>query len=427
MFSKRVWIPLVLGGIIEICLVGMWGLNDLGAQIPTFFLFYGVASVAYCVGIWQKAKFSVSTIWLFAVLFRLTLLFTDPSLSDDIFRYLWDGRVLASGINPYLYPPESEFLTFLRDGTVYPYINHPQLPTIYPPVAQFFFLIAFAVFGSVWGLKLMVVAIDMALGWGLLKLLDLKKRSRSAVLIYLWHPLILIEGAGSGHMDFLGIMVLILALWAWYSKRDLWAVSLLGGAVLAKFLPVVFIPALVRWSKWWFPKNWTVFFLLPVILAVGYIPFVVMEGPLWGSLGTYAANWEFNSPVFWMLRRGLGDGLWARKVLGGLFLCIVCVACVRRLSPLRFGYVVMACFMLMTPTLHPWYLVWLIPFLVFYPNSAWIGFSIVVVLSYEVLIDYRALGVWEESNWIWGIEFGTLFIVGIVSKVYRWFFDTCKS
>ena len=427
MFLKGWPIPLLLGGIIELCMVGMLVLNDLGAHIPTFFLLYGIAGLAYCIGIWQQDKISVPVILFFALLFRATMLCTDPSLSDDIFRYLWDGRVFTAGINPYLYPPESEFLIFLRDLTIYPHINHPQLPTIYPPVAQFFFFIAYALFGSIWGLKLLVVIVDLILGWVLLKLLDLEKRSRKAVLVYLWHPLVIVEGAGSGHMDFLGVMILMLALWAWYSKRDLWAITSLAGAVLAEILPVVFIPVLVRWSDRWFPLNWKTFFLLPLVCFVGYVPFVVMEGPLWGSLGIYVANWEFNSPLFWVLRTVLDDGLLARKVLGGLFLCVVCVVGLGRFSPIRFGFMVMACFVLLTPTLHPWYLVWLIPFLVFCPNNAWIAFSLVVVLAYEVLIDFRVLGIWQESKWVWGIEFGTLFSMLLGTSIYWRFFGACKS
>lgn len=426
--SLKSWlIPLGLGGIIEICMVGMLALTDLGANIPTFFLLYAVAGLAYFVGIWQQDKISIPMIWFFAVLFRLTLLFTTPSLSDDIFRYLWDGRVFAAGINPYLYPPASEFLTFLQDGVIYPDINHPELPTIYPPAAQFFFLVAYVVFDSVWGFKLLIVVVDLFLGWILIRLLQLDQKCEKGVLVYLWHPLVIVEGAGSGHMDFLGIMLLMLALWLWYMQRNKGAILALGTAVMTKFLPVVFVPALVRWSERWFPLNWRLFLLLPLVVVAGYIPFVALGGPLWGSLGTYAANWEFNSPVFWFLRTVLGDGFLARKALAGLFISIVCLVSFLRLPPLKFGFIVMACFTLLTPTLHPWYLVWLIPFLVFYPKSAWIAFSLVIVLSYEVLIDYRTLGVWLESKWVWGIEFGTLLFAFLGTSLYRRFFGVCKS
>jgi hypothetical protein len=420
-------IPLVLGGSIELCLIGVLALGDLGANIPIFFLLYGFAGVAYGIGIWQQNLFSLPLIWIFAVVFRGTLLFSAPSLSDDIFRYVWDGRVLTYGINPYLYSPDSEALMFLRESFVYPYINHPHLPTIYPPVAQFVFALAYWIFQSIYGFKLIVVLGDLLLGWVLVRLLHLQGKCGQAVLIYLWHPLVVIEGAGSGHMDFLGVLVLFLALWAWYEQRDKMAFIGVGVAVLVKFLPIVFIPALIRWSKTWFPQNWKHILWLPIVVVIGYLPFVVMGGAIWGSLGTYAANWEFNSLAFGILKTMLGDGLLARQVMGGVFVILVLTVTYLRLSPIEAGFCIMASFVVLTPTLHPWYLIWLIPFLVLYPRYEWVGFSLVVVGAYEVLILYRQDGVWEESGWVWGIEFGTLLVLGGIGYIWQRMSKCCMS
>lgn len=420
-------IPLVLGGAIELCLIGMLALGDLRANIPIFFLLYALAGVAYVVGIWQQKKMPLFLIGVFAVVFRVTLLFSMPSLSDDIFRYVWDGRVLTQGINPYLYPPNSDALAFLREGSIYPHINHPHLPTIYPPLAQLFFAISYWMFQSVYGFKLVIVLGDLLLGWVLLKLLHLQDKCPQAVLIYLWHPLVVIEGAGSGHMDFLGVLILFLALWAWYTQRDEMAFVGVGGAVLVKFLPIVFIPVLIRWSKKGFPQNWKPILWLPVILIVGYLPFVLMGGPLWGSLGTYTANWEFNSPIFWILRTILDDGLLARKVIGGFFIALVLIVSFLYDTPLEAGFIIVAGFVVLTPTLHPWYLVWLIPFVVFFPRYYLIGFSLVVVLAYEVLIRYRSEGIWEESGWVWGVEFGTMLVLGGIGYVWQRMTNRCMS
>ena len=420
-------ISLVLGGVIELCMIGMLALGDLGANIPIFFVLYAIAGGAYGVGIWQQKKMSLLFIWVFAVVFRVTLLFSMPSLSDDIFRYVWDGRVLAHGINPYLYPPNSEALMFLRDSSIYPHINHPYLPTIYPPVAQFFFVTIYGIFQSIYGFKLVIILCDLVLGVLLLKLLHRQGKASQAVLVYLWHPLVVIEGAGSGHMDFLGVLILMLVLWMWYVKRDTWAFVGLAGAVLVKFLPIVFMPVLVRWSNKWFPQNWKSILWLPIILVGGYLPFVMMGGPLWGSLGTYTANWAFNSPVFWIMKTFLGDGLLARKVIGGMFIVFVLIVSFFRYTPLAAGFMIVAGFVILTPTLHPWYLVWFIPFLVFYPRYCWIGFSLMVVLAYEVLIRYRSDGIWEESGWVWGIEFGTLLVLGGIGYVWQRMTKCCMS
>ena len=130
MCLRGVVLPLVLGVAIEMCMVGLVASGDLGARIPTFFLLFAGASLAYGFGVWQRWRISIPMIWCFAILFRLTLLFSEPGLSDDIYRYVWDGRVFANGINPFLYPPTSDALAFLRDDALYPRINHPDLPTL---------------------------------------------------------------------------------------------------------------------------------------------------------------------------------------------------------------------------------------------------------------------------------------------------------
>ena len=422
------WIfSLVFGGLIEVCLVGMWWLGDMSHHIPTFFCLYGVASLVYVAAIFKRTEIALSHIWVFAVIFRVTLLFTTPSLSDDIFRYVWDGRVLASGINPYLYAPQSEVLAHLRDDVIHPFINHPELPTIYPPVAQGLFLVGKVLFDSVWGVKILIVGADLMVGWLLLKLLRMYQKDRLGVMVYLWHPLVIVEGAGSGHIDFLGVLAVVAALWAWETRRDLWAFAFVGGAILTKFLPVILVPSFVRWSKRWFPTNWRAFLVLPLCLVVGYLPFVFMEGPLWGSLHKYVAHWEFNSPVFWMMRHVLGDGDLTRQVIGCVILCVLVWVTYLRCSPPKACFIMLTTFVLLTPTLHPWYLVWLIPFLVFQPHVGWLGFSLMVALSYEVLIGFRLEGVWEESAWVWAIEFGTLMVMSILLYIYPQRFGNCMS
>ena len=159
--------------------------------------------------------------------------------------------------------------------------------------------------------------------------------------------------------------------------------------------------------------------MLPIVLAAGYLPFVFLGGPLWGSLGIYASTWEFNSPLFYLLGQIFEDGYMTRKAVGAFFAVFAVLIALRRQPLMRAGFILMAAFILMTPTLHPWYVLWLIPFLVFDPQPEWIGFSLVVVLAYEVLIDYRLSGVWAESFWVIGVEFGVLLMTALVVNLHQ--------
>lgn len=130
--------------VIEVSCIAMVCLGNLRENVPAFLMFYFFAFVAYCLAIplWTGKKNDSHGAIIFcclgAVFFRITLLTAQPSLSDDIYRYLWDGRVQAHGLNPYLYSPDSVELEFLRDD-IYEGVNHRGVNTIYPPFAQVFF------------------------------------------------------------------------------------------------------------------------------------------------------------------------------------------------------------------------------------------------------------------------------------------------
>src|SRR5262249_10157657 len=146
-------------------------------------------------------------------IFRLALSGLPPFTSDDVYRYIWDGHVQAAGINPYRYAPDASELAALRDDRIHPFINHPHLPTIYPPLAQIGFLVAYLIGGGrVIGFKIAAFICEMVSG---LLILRLARRINPApavksVLVYLWCPLPVLEFFVAGHVDAIGIPFLLL-------------------------------------------------------------------------------------------------------------------------------------------------------------------------------------------------------------------------
>src|SRR6476660_788912 len=158
---------------------------------------------------------------IFAALFRLSILFSPPYLSDDIYRYVWDGRVQSAGINPYRYIPADESLAKLRDDKIYPNINRRDYArTIYPPVAEGAFLLITRFSESVTWMKTVMVGSEAITVWALIQLLVSFGFARQRVLIYAWHPLIVWEFAGSGHLDAMVIAFIALALLAHQKRRE---------------------------------------------------------------------------------------------------------------------------------------------------------------------------------------------------------------
>ena len=176
------------------------------------------ALYAYAVWLILRSQPSFTTrqlilIFAFGIAFRAVLVFSQPELSSDMYRYVWDGRVQANGINPYLYPPAAPEVAHLRDEAIWPMINRKESVTGYPAVAE----LAFAIHWRVWPdnvhwFQVRMVTGDLMAGALLLVLLRALGQNPSAVLIYLWSPLVIVETAHSAHVDGL-ILPLLVGAW----------------------------------------------------------------------------------------------------------------------------------------------------------------------------------------------------------------------
>jgi hypothetical protein len=225
-----------------------------------------------------------------AVLLRLVVLVVPPFLSNDMYRYIWDGWVQWAGINPYRYIPDDPHLAFLRDAVVFPDINRADYaPTIYPPAAQIFFAAAaagakFLHLPPVFGMKLAIVGVE-ALGiWAMLLLLGQAGLPARRILIYVWNPLPVWEFSGNGHVDAIAVCFIALALAAACAGKPGRAAASLAIATLAKFLPAVLLPAI--WRRW----DWRFAGIFTGLVLLLYIPYLGVGWHVFGFLGGYAAQ-----------------------------------------------------------------------------------------------------------------------------------------
>jgi alpha-1,6-mannosyltransferase len=219
-------------------------------------------------------------LWLifgFAVVLRAYVLLFDPLLSSDIYRYVWDGRVQAAGISPYRYFPAEEALAFLRDGTIFPHINRADTAvTIYPPVAQFFFLIVTRIGESVTMMRLALLGCESITVALIMLLLRRMNRPVTRVTAYLWHPLPLWEIANSGHVDALMVALMLLGLWVALTGHAL------RGAVLIAFSALVKPIAAPVLAAIWRPWDLKMPLVVVAAIALCYLPYLSVG---WGVLG----------------------------------------------------------------------------------------------------------------------------------------------
>ena len=216
--------------------------------------------------------------------------FFPPFLSNDMYRYIWDGWVQGAGINPYRFIPADPHLAFLRDAAVFPNINRADYAhTIYPPAAEMIF---FLVSGTakllavppVLAMKVFMLGFEGVGIWAMLQLLDLAGLPRARILIYAWNPVTVWEFAGSGHVDAIAICFIALALLAVCKGLRGWGAAALAAAVLTKFLPVILLPAL--WRRW----DWKFAAIFIAVIALLYAPYLGVGKAVLGFLGGYGAQ-----------------------------------------------------------------------------------------------------------------------------------------
>ena len=233
-----------------------------------------VQSVLYLLAAWLvfHARPSRSTLLIviaFAVLFRLSIVFAPPYLSDDIYRYVWDGRVQAAGINPYRYVPSAPELAHLRDEVIYPKINRRDYAhTIYPPLAEVLFLLTTRVNEDVRWMKLTMLGFEVIAVWAIAQLLTSFGLAQQRILIYAWHPLVVWEFAGSGHVDVIAIAFIALAFLALQRSKHFGAGLALACATLIKLFPLVLLPVMLKHRRWAIPV------VLVTTIIVAYLPYL---------------------------------------------------------------------------------------------------------------------------------------------------------
>ncbi len=406
---------LALGIAMEVGYLGLIAAPPSPGRTARFIIPFLAIVACYAVAARPLARPAagdrVGAMLAFACLFRATLLFAPPALSDDVERYLWDGRVLLSGGNPYRDPPAADRLTGLRDER-FARMDHVEVRTIYPPAAQALFAAGAALAPGVLGIKTLVVLADLLVIAGLRRLLALRGLPASRLLIYAWNPLAVVEVAWSGHLEPAGTACVVFAAAAIIQKRDLRAATALTLGGLVKIVPFALFVPLTRSLR---ARSLA---LAPLLVIAAYWPFRAAGPRLLDGLREYGGRWSANESLFALVREAIvridptpalkGAIAFLRARLPGsepldrLYACVypedlARAACAlaaagfavvllrRRVQPLRGCYLMTGALLLLSPTLHPWYLLWILPWLCLFPSRPWMLLSGLVALSYANL------------------------------------------
>lgn len=382
----------------------------------------------------QQSKKEFSILIVLAILFRFLFLLAIPNLSQDFYRFIWDGRMILEGFNPYLSTPES-------------WINSGQNPinqakelyagmgnlngshyTNYPPLNQLCFYIAAlfsskSILGSVIVMRLLMILSDIGIiyfGSKLLKLLNLPK---SNILLYALNPFIIIELTGNLHFE---AVMLFFAVWSLYllvKQKWIGAAILIGLSVSVKLIPLIFLPLFFQWfikNKWRGFFQYVLFcFIVVITVIVTFLPFLTSEfiENYKSTVGLWFNKFEFNASLYYIARaigytkRGFNEIAVIGQIMPMIAVSFLLIITFFRknkqpielISALLLG---LTFYYFTTTTMHPWYISTLLILSVFTKYRFTIVWSITILLSYQAYANTP----WKENLWFIGIEY--LFVYG---------------
>lgn len=457
------WGLLVSGLIIMLAFTAMarlhWQFGTLrGPQVPQTIVYYLLAFAGYVAAIiWvERRGVSMRWVWFAALCFRLVFLLTTPTLSDDVYRYLWDGHVAKNGVSPYAYAIDDPALDHLQIAAR-TQANNTWMASPYLPVAQSLFYVVTALFPlKPIYFQLVMTLFDLASAWCIAQLLACVGLPRQRLLLYLWHPLVVVEVAHGAHVDAWMILLAMLSVVLTLRRSDAsllnaWPLPplFLALATLTKILPLLLLPVLFWYWDWRQRLTFalvSIGLLIPSATRAGWGLTGELTGRgLFGAIRIYSAQWNFNSGLFRTLLETLGAPAYgspaaAAKAIVAVALLVVALLVgwrARRASqspgdlrtPLRLMAVPFMAYLLLSPTVHPWYALFLLAFVPFLPPGPaerrrlwlavlpWLYLSGALIFSYVTYIDPQNFA---EREWVRQLEWLPTYLLLFITVVATW-------
>jgi|GEM_PF-312239 len=373
------------------------------------------AGIVYFVALYalEHSRAHRATIWIViagAVLFRLTLLPLKPSLSNDPYRYHWDGVVQLAGYNPYLVSPDKLAIGVRMTPNGHRLPAH-QIPNIYPPLAELVFRAAARLFPSTIAFKLPFFLSDVISVFLLAVCLRRYAKREFRLAVYAWNPLVIFELSGTGHSDALAIVMVLVAILL-VRQRIVTSTLALAAATLLKLFPIMLFPLWLRrvgWPRTW--KSWVAGMGSTALALACFWPYRAALQQIPKTMHYFVRHWQNNNASLFTLFGKISHSFaWSSGLGEGAVIGLALWAAARRLEPERAAYLIFGAILLFTPNAYPWYFTWAIPFLCFYFDPAWLLLTVLQFLAYNPVIAYQATGNWHWSHSMIFLEYAPFYL-----------------
>jgi alpha-1,6-mannosyltransferase len=385
-------------------------------------LLFGLLSALYILALCKKVFDTQFTLVIgAAILLRISLLFMTPNLTDDYFRFIWDGLLFTHGYNPYLSVP-SQFIYGSPavpgiTSSLYAGLNSPDYYTVYPPVCQFIFGLSAKIAGdNILGnliiIRLVILVAEFGTIISLYKLAGKLSWSPKAIAIYAFNPLVILELTGNLHLEAVMLLFIVLSIYLLVAGRQIYAGLSFGLAIGIKLLPLVFLPLLIK--RLGLAKTFIFYAIVGAIIAVLFLPFCSADliPDLFSGLQLYLQRFEFNAGLYYLLR-WIGYQFAGYNMISSLgiilasltFLIIIAIATKEKkvtwLSLFKSMLMCLTAYFLLATTVHPWYITSLVLISLFTSYRYPIIWSLIIIVSYA---SYRTVP-YSENIWLVSAEY----------------------
>lgn len=433
---------------VSSCVLYFWFAYNLVRTETTQLLLIYIALFAFAYKIFKTSGFNFRLLVIFSILFRFLFLFAIPNLSQDFYRFIWDGRMILGGLNPYLYTPNSfiqhDKSTISQVQELYNGMGSLSAShfTNYPPINQLCFVLANllpgkSILSSVVGLRLIIIAADVGTLYFGKKLLERLKLPSNRIFWYILNPFIIIELTGNLHFEGVMIFFLVWSLYLLHYGKWKWAAVVLACSISVKLIPLMLLPlffgyfttqnknASTNLSK---TKLVSFYAIIGVTTLLLFLPFFSIEFVTNYSktVGLWFGNFEFNASIYYLARElGFFITGYNEIVIIGKILPVISILIILSFSFLKQNTTVpklttsmllaFAYYLFLSTTVHPWYIATLVVLCVFTNYKFPLVWSLVIVSSYLAYSNSAN----SENLWIVALEYSIVFFVFIWEIVQK--------
>jgi hypothetical protein len=354
-----------------------------------------------------RSDISIKYIYVFtavSIIIRTAVIFIAPAGSDDYYRYIWDGKVLANGINPYQYAPSNIELQQLHSEALPSLVKFPDLKTVYPPLSEIFFYLAYLLGAeSFYGIKILLLLFELLAIFIILQVLKKLRLPIKNILFYALCPLPIFQFFIDAHVDGFGISLLLLFILFYTGEKYLLSYFFLGLSICVKPVGLLIIPLIFFHQKGLIKK------IIPLLIPIGlcallYLFFSLYANPF-EALTNFTVNWTFNGFFFNITDSFIKDNQKSRLICAAIFVISFIPVILSRKEFLIKIYYAVFILLIFSPIVHPWYISWLAILLPFTARLSGVFYAGLVSLTAATILKYQMYGEWNDNPVVWFLEY----------------------